>query len=51
MLSEEQIAQLKALLDAGVLTQSEYDAKVNPSEKFSWKKLWSGLVTVSLRWV
>ena len=46
MLSNEQIIQLKALLDAGVLTQAEYDAKVNPNEKFSWKKFWNGIVNL-----
>jgi hypothetical protein len=45
-LTPEQQNQLKALLDAGVLTQAEYDAKLNPVEKWSTSKFLSGMFNV-----
>jgi len=42
-LTEEHRIKLKELLDAGILTQQEYDYKVNPPEGFDTKKLVKGM--------
>jgi hypothetical protein len=46
-LTTEQIAQLKSLLEQGIITQDEYDNKINPPEPFSVKKLFKGMATIN----
>ena len=51
-MTPEQQAKLKELLDAGILTQKEYDAKTNPEESWSLFKFISGMFHVvdSVKW-
>lgn len=51
-MTPEQQIKLKELLDAGILTQREYDAKINPEEPWSLFKFLSGMFHIgdAVKW-
>ena len=47
MLTDEQKTQLKSLLDSGIITQKEYDTKLNPVEPWNLKKFIHGMLSIT----